>query len=508
MLIRFISATRAMGQLVALALMLLALSVAPARAVVVDNVTVSGGVLNSSTPAGDVADSLPIVTTAPSDDPGWYRTPTNRSAIYLGNQWVLSATHAGFGRVDLPGGSYEVIPNSDIILTNPTTFDGESASSASDLRLWRINTDTATGLTPEAADANLAADAFGTGLVQLPDSAPNLGTEVLMIGRGRARETNPGDTFGHFHYPSNNLNGFEIDTNDNNRIKTWGANRVARDSLFESGGDPDNQFLLTDLARDIIGQVTQFSSNVTPFGGQDATVAFEGQGAGGDSGGPVFFKENGDWKLAGVMHAITQQSGQPNRSVVFGNLTIFSDVSQAHYKNQINALLANDFEAYSIFALDRDGVADANGDGLLDEAERIAALDTNEDGEVSAAERAAGTLTNFTGYSLNGDINLDGVVNGDGSGSILTDDVSAFVAGWRHEQATGDIQSWKQGDLNLDGTTDLADFALLRNALGGSVSAAQFTSLLNAGTNTIPEPATWLLLTFLLTGLGLWRRRA
>jgi len=476
-------------------------------AVVVDNVTISGGVITPSTPVGEIVDSLPTVTMAPADDPGWYRTPTNRSAIYLGNQWVLSATHAGFGRVDLPGGSYEVIPGTDIRITNPNSLGGTSLDEESDLRLWRINTDTTTGATPEANDANLASDAFGAGLVDLVSNAPTLGSEVLMIGRGRARETNAGDPYGHFHYNGNSLHGFDVDTNDANRIKTWGANRIARDSLFEEGSDGDNQFAVDINGRDVIGQVVQFDSQLYSISGQDAPVPYEGHGASGDSGGPVFTKENGDWVLAGVMHAVVPESGQPGRAAAFGNLTILTDLSQSHYRNQINALLAGDFEAFSIFALDRDGDADANGDGLLDALERIEALDTNDDGSVSAAEQAAGTLTDLTGYSINGDINLDGVVSGDGTGSILTDDLSAFVAGWRHEQATGDIQSWKQGDLNLDGQTDLTDFALLRNAFNGAVSASQLESLLATSGVTIPEPATWILATLLLSGLCVRRRR-
>ncbi len=61
-----------------------------------------------------------------------------------------------------------------------------------------------------------------------------------------------------------------------------------------------------------------------------------------------------------------------------------------------------------------------------------------------------------------GDVNLDGVVSGDGAGSPLTDDVAAFVLGWKttgHDTATA---MFMHGDMNLDGLTDLLDWHLLR----------------------------------------------
>lgn len=434
-----------------------ALAASTGEAVIVDRI-LSDGVTTPS-------DSTPVNTSAPADDPGWYRVPTNRSAIYLGNQWVLTATHAGAGStITLPGATegetyeFEVVPNSDIVLSNPNGFfGGVDLTTDSDLRMFRIKTETTSGLTPEQASSNLANDPFGSGLVTLASSAPTVGTEVLMIGGGKARLVNTSDPAGHFHYPSG-LHGFDVDQNDANRIKTWGTNRIATDRLFETNRtDSDNVFPVEVQNRHVIGQNVQFDSTLYSIANADTPTANEAQAAGGDSGGPVFFKQgpsgNRQWVLAGVLHAIQPESGQPGRAAAFGNLTIFSDLSQAHYANQINALLENDFAQF---------------------------------------QSVSGVATQLAGYSIAGDINLDGVVSGDGSGSIATDDLAAFVAGWRHQQAVGDILSWKKGDLNLDGSTDLSDFALLRNAFNGQVSAGQFAALI--GATAIPEPATTSLL--------------
>ena len=82
---------------------------------------------------------------------------------------------------------------------------------------------------------------------------------------------------------------------------------------------------------------------------------------------------------------------------------------------------------------------------------------------------------------LNGDINLDGQLD--------QLDVNDFVAGWLHEQPVPDVNSYKKGDLNLDGVTNRHDWRLLRQAfLDAGMPAPSFES---AG---VPEPASMALL--------------
>jgi len=83
-----------------------------------------------------------------------------------------------------------------------------------------------------------------------------------------------------------------------------------------------------------------------------------------------------------------------------------------------------------------------------------------------------------------GDVNLDGVVNGNGQGDPTVDDVAAFRAGWRHEQPIGDANSYALGDLNQDGVTDFSDWSILRS---------QHQDNQQLPSNFVPEPATYLL---------------
>ena len=68
-------------------------------------------------------------------------------------------------------------------------------------------------------------------------------------------------------------------------------------------------------------------------------------------------------------------------------------------------------------------------------------------------------------------------MSGNGTGPAATDDVTAFVQGWGSQQATGDINSWKKGDLNLDGKVDVLDFLTLRQAFTASGSGASLIAL-------------------------------
>ncbi|WP_425395395.1 DUF1559 domain-containing protein [Aeoliella sp.] len=93
----------------------------------------------------------------------------------------------------------------------------------------------------------------------------------------------------------------------------------------------------------------------------------------------------------------------------------------------------------------------------------------------------------------NGDVNLDGIVSGDGTGPATTDDVTAFIDGWLFTTAPNGVQigdwvSRQNGDLNYDGITNLADAFILHQGLLAAGSAGFDFSLLEG--IGVPEPPT------------------
>jgi hypothetical protein len=174
-----------------------------------------------------------------------------------------------------------------------------------------------------------------------------------------------------------------------------------------------------------------------------------------------------------------------------------------------------------------DGLTAAYGDyfqGAVDNLEMYVVGDNTAQGGKNWGEFnlltdnawiAARIASTVPGGVLNpGDVNRDGAVNGTGTGPAASDDVSAFIAGWRkekrfqaaHNQVTaGDWETWGWGDMNLDGVVNFSDWQVLRethpNGAGLNLAA------LLSGT-AVPEPTTGLLLAagLALAGRGRSRR--
>jgi arylsulfatase len=90
-------------------------------------------------------------------------------------------------------------------------------------------------------------------------------------------------------------------------------------------------------------------------------------------------------------------------------------------------------------------------------------------------------------------------------GDLTQLDVQAFVSGWRATANVGNDGTFARGDLNLDGNTDLGDFALMRKAF--QLKGA--SSLLNGvgASLQIPEPTSLVQSAALLVACKLGFRR-
>jgi len=201
-------------------------------------------------------------TTAPSDDPGWANLGSRGglSAIYLGNSWVLTAAHVGIGSVTFGGVLYDAIPG--------TTSSFETApGQLADLIVFKLR-----------EDPGLPALAIGS-------APPPIGAAVVMIGNGLNRGAATS---------WNGIDGW-----------FWGAGAALRWGTNLVGSAPGDVTLGSKVSRAFWTEFTQAPpSQVT---------AHEAQAATGDSGGGLFVKTGGSWKLRGVLFAISTFDGQPAR---------------------------------------------------------------------------------------------------------------------------------------------------------------------------------------------------
>jgi hypothetical protein len=214
---------------------------------------------------------------APERDPGW--THVGRlgmvSAIYLGDGWVLTASHAAVGEVEIDGVGYPAVPDSRIWLDLPGR-----PGTKSDLALFRLD---------PAPDLPR---------LELQREPPASGSFVVMVGMGDGRGKSVGTP----------PNGYAWKPG---RVRRWGTNRILATGAELRG--PGR--LVTRCFR------MEFSRSGT---------SHEAQAAVGDSGGAVFVRDHGAARLAGVMLSINTHPGQPRRVSLYGNLTNAADLS-AYY---------------------------------------------------------------------------------------------------------------------------------------------------------------------------------
>jgi hypothetical protein len=240
----------------------LALAALPASAVIIDSGDGTGN------------------TEAPSDDPGWrnvsYRG--SRSAVYLGNSWVITALHVGVGHVKIDAVQYAMLPDSDVIVTNE---DG----TGTDLVLFQIDG------SPPLPNASIS------------ESTPPHGTPLILIGKGLRR----GDPF-----RFGGLAGFRWAGRAPMR---WGTSVVSSRNAFG----------------EISGTET-FAARFSLAGSVHEAIA-----ARGDSGGAAFVRGSQRWELAGIMLAVGSYPGQPAKTAVYGNQTYMADLSV--YRDQIRRIM-------------------------------------------------------------------------------------------------------------------------------------------------------------------------
>lgn len=231
------------------------------------------------------------------------------SGIYLGDRWMITAAHVAGSlpgsSISLAGGSYSAQSGTFQRVPNPTGF---GFSALTDLAVFRLTTDP------------------GLPSLEIPASAPAIGADLMMIGRGRD--------------PQSSRTYWDVTVNA-------GANNDVWTVVAEGGHDREGyQTLSSQTIRwgendvDAINLLATYNVGPTSTDVVGFTTSFdligkthEAQGVVGDSGGAVFVDVAGTWKLAGVMLAVSTLEQQPENTAVFGNETFSADLS--FYRSEI-----------------------------------------------------------------------------------------------------------------------------------------------------------------------------
>jgi hypothetical protein len=393
-------------------------------------------------------------------DPGWNNvTQSGFNYVYLGDNWVLTARHIVAQTATFSTGSFTRIASQNYIISNPppNLADGVSLTPQTDLRLFRIRGNVGLPALTIASESPTATGADGAQMVYIGQGRPRAESETHWALN---LSSPPLDWISAEVTTGGNVHGYK--TNDG-REKRFGTNRLEDPSSSAFTSDAFDEILSPTTAvmplmtsdgitRDVISMVTIFNQQ------SDAgALPLEAQAVSEDSGGAVFYnrgtQENPDWVLSGIVNATLIYGNQSRRYAVYGNSTTFADLS---YYNQ----------PYKFSICD--------------------------------------IMKTCGAYSEMGDVNIDGVVAGDGTGNVTEDDVAAFVAGWGNNNLAGkgDYETWKKGDLNLDGLTDVEDFLLLRGALNGPISNTAMQAIFG-----VPEPASAISAMLAAGILGLFGRR-
>ena len=209
------------------------------------------------------------------------------SVIYLGAGFALTARHVGMGEIFLEETIHA--PN----LRSKHTLLNENGTAA-DAMIFELEGDENPPDWP---------------LIPIAIHPPQPGEDVLLIGYGKVRDKViefEGDQGSEFAFLWSKKGE-----------KRWATNRV-------STGD------ITVTQENLMTKTFVFEFD-EPFSA--GATRYEAQAAVGDSGGGVFVKRDGEWKLAGLMVSVAGNLHSPKNASSYGDRTHAADLT--HYREEI-----------------------------------------------------------------------------------------------------------------------------------------------------------------------------
>ena len=346
--------------------------------------------------------------------------------VYVGDGWVLTAKHVGVGDITFNGVTYHYEDGTAHFIENPSGYYRLN-STYTDLVLFHLTEE------PDLPSLKIAS------------APPSTGTKVYLAGNGIEHE----DTLS--YWTVNTGSWVWSETSSVTQYwgykpagtceLNWGTNQV----MGSYGGPGPSTCYLSVSGTDSVVFKTRF----------DAQEPYEAQAVGGDSGGGVFYWDEGDgWVLAGIISCVETFPNTPTKAIA-GAKTCSVDLS--FYQNQILDIITPEEQPHYI-------LGDINKDGIVD----------SSDATILAMYWGQTT----TEGSAVGDFNGDGIIDGS--------DATILASHWMETSDDSCDMEWNEDEYET-----VFQYAILPD---------------NPAVLDVPEPATWLLLLSLgMASIG-WNR--
>lgn len=245
------------------------------------------------------------------------------TGVYIGGDgrvgYLLTAGHLGEGI-----GSVEV--SGVIYSTHSSELVGHG-----DLRLFTIGGQPGDPSLPDLPPVRIA------------ERGVAKGDDLVLLGRGTRVELTDGDASTSDMSQTSSKAAFRW--GEVGEIN-WAENSVDVAPGWLGGGVTANW-----SAASCYSQQSVFFTRFDDPGDGNHDTSWEGQAAGGDSGGPAFVKDSrtGEYLLAGITHGVQKRHSQEERTAAFGNRTAY--VNLADYADQLPNILEVNSVAESSTAL-------------------------------------------------------------------------------------------------------------------------------------------------------------
>ncbi len=247
------------------------------------------------------------------------------SCVYLGNGWVITASHVGAGTVTLMGHNYSAISSAQYLYNDDNT--------KTDVILFQI----------DVGSSNLGGATIAT-------TSTNVSDAVTMAGYGYTR----GSTLNYYNatpiYNANNqITGYNVASDTNSQANAWGYSYSSSIGTLTTGTNTVSYLQTKSYNPGLNTYTNSLITNFTIYRNGIMGSTAESQVANGDSGGAMFSSSG---ELIGILIAKAPIFYINNSETYIAMTDQFSYAADLYsYYDQIQAIIVPEPASLTMMAL-------------------------------------------------------------------------------------------------------------------------------------------------------------